>query len=404
MKILNINFSDNGGGAAIAVKRFHEILLNHKINSKLLVSEKKFDENNTFNIPKNSEKIKNLVKDSVNRNLIKFLKKKNFRSSSLNIIPSKLVKKINEIKPDIVHLHWIGNDTISIKDISKIKCKIVWTMHDMWPFCGTEHYSSNDKFINGYKNKNSGDNFFLFDIDKYIWNLKKKNYSNINKIICTSEWMYNKVKQSKLFCDKKIKIISLPIDQLFWKPVERNWAKNFFNIKKNEKLIIFGADNFIKNKRKGFNLFLEAIKILKKQKKIKYKILTFGETKNLKEFSNLNIKNLGYIYDDYSKKLLYSAADVTVVPSTLEAFGLVAQEATHCGSPCVVFKNTGLTSIIENGKNGYLADYESSKSLALGIKWCLDNMHNKQYEIHKYTKKKFETNTIIKSYLNFLKS
>ena len=76
MKILNINFSDNGGGAAIAVKRFHEILLNHKINSKLLVSEKKFDENNTFNIPKNSEKIKNLVKDSFNRNLIKFLKKK----------------------------------------------------------------------------------------------------------------------------------------------------------------------------------------------------------------------------------------------------------------------------------------------------------------------------------------
>ena len=404
MKILNINFSDNGGGAAIAVKRFHEILLNHKINSKLLVSEKKFDENNTFNIPKNSEKIKNLVKDSVNRNLIKFLKKKNFRSSSLNIIPSKLVKKINEIKPDIVHLHWIGNDTISIKDISKIKCKIVWTMHDMWPFCGTEHYSSNDKFINGYKNKDAGNNFFLFDIDKYIWNLKKKKYSNIDKIICTSEWMYNKVKQSKLFCDKKIKIISLPIDQLFWKPVERNWAKNFFNIKKNEKLIIFGADNFIKNKRKGFNLFLEAIKILKKQKKIKYKILTFGETKNLKEFSNLNIKNLGYIYDDYSKKLLFSAADVTVVPSTLEAFGLVAQEATHCGSPCVVFKNTGLTSIIENGKNGYLADYESSKSLALGIKWCLDNMHNKQYEIHKYTKKKFETNTIIKSYLNFLKS
>ena len=404
MKILNVNFSDNGGGAAIAVKRFHEILLNHKINSKLLVSEKKFDENNTFNIPKNSEKIKNLVKDSVNRNLIKFLKKKNFRSSSLNIIPSKLVKKINEIKPDIVHLHWIGNDTISIKDISKIKCKIVWTMHDMWPFCGTEHYSSNDKFINGYKNKDAGNNFFLFDIDKYIWNLKKKNYSNINKIICTSEWMYNKVTQSKLFCDKKIKIISLPIDQLFWKPVERNWAKNFFNIKKNEKLIIFGADNFIKNKRKGFNLFLEAIKILKKQKKIKYKILTFGETKNLKEFSNLNIKNLGYIYDDYSKKLLYSAADVTVVPSTLEAFGLVAQEATHCGSPCVVFKNTGLTSIIENGKNGYLADYVSSKSLALGIKWCLDNMHNKQYEIHKYTKKKFETNTIIKSYLSFLKS
>ena len=70
----------------------------------------------------------------------------------------------------------------------------------------------------------------------------------------------------------------------------------------------------------------------------------------------------------------------------------------------MVFKDTGLTSVIENKKNGYLADYKSSRSLAEGIKWCLNNMNSKQDEINKFTKEKFNTSNIIESYINFLKS
>ena len=77
MKILHINFSDSEGGAAIAVKRFHDILNINHLNSYMMVSERKFNQNNIINIPKNSEKIKNLFKDSFNRKLIKFLKKNN---------------------------------------------------------------------------------------------------------------------------------------------------------------------------------------------------------------------------------------------------------------------------------------------------------------------------------------
>ena len=151
MKILHVNYSDGDGGAAIAVKRLHNILIQKKIDSYLLVSEKKYNDKKTLNIPKNSEKIKNLIKNSLNRKLSSLFKINNFNSFSLNIIPSKLLKKINQVNPDIVNLHWIGNETISIKDIKKIKSKIVWTMHDMWPFCGTEHYTLDDGFIDGYK-------------------------------------------------------------------------------------------------------------------------------------------------------------------------------------------------------------------------------------------------------------
>lgn len=403
MKILHVNYSDAEGGAAIAVKRLHNILNQKQIDSKLLVSEKKNQDKTIINIPKNSEKIKNLIKESFNRKLSNFFQSDSSSSFSLNIIPSKIIKKINEINPDMVNLHWIGNETISIKDIKKIKSKIVWTLHDMWPFCGTEHYTSDTRFIDGYKAPSKNKKKF-FDINRYIWNLKNSNFDNVKKIICTSEWMYNKVKLSKLFKDKKIKVIPLPIDQDFWKPVNKKLAKDFFNIKDNEKIIVYGADNFIKNKRKGFEIFIEAIKKLENEKNLNLKVITFGETKSLKSYEYLNIENLGYINDEHTKKLIYSAADVTVIPSSIEAFGLVAQEAVHCGSPCVVFNNTGLTSIIENEKSGYIADYNSAEDLTRGIIWCLEQMNNKNEIIYNHVKTKFNTDKIIKSYLDFLSS
>ena len=70
-----------------------------------------------------------------------------------------------------------------------------------------------------------------------------------------------------------------------------------------------------------------------------------GEDIKTSGFSIENYKNLGYVNDEHTLKLIYSAADVTVIPSILESFGLVALEAIHCGSPCVVFNQTGLFDI-----------------------------------------------------------
>ena len=39
---------------------------------------------------------------------------------------------------------------LSIADIAKIKKPIVWTLHDMWAFCGAEHYTTDKRWINGY--------------------------------------------------------------------------------------------------------------------------------------------------------------------------------------------------------------------------------------------------------------
>ena len=275
MKILHVNFSDTDGGAAIAVKRLHESLIKNGIDSTLLVCESFGATTNTINIKKTSETVKNLFKKSISRNLKYLFKTKNKNTHSLNFFPSKILKIINNFNADVVNLHWIGNETLSISDIKKIKSKIVWTMHDMWPFCGAEHYSENNRYIDGYNVSNRPSDETGIDLNRYIWKKKLKNFANVKKIITTSDWINNCARQSYLFKDKSIKQIPLILDSNFWKPVNKKFSKEFFEINENEKLLVFGADNFIKNERKGFN-FLNSL-IMKLKENNNLKLLLFGE-------------------------------------------------------------------------------------------------------------------------------
>ena len=407
MKILHVNFSDNYGGAAIAVMRIHKLLLRNKIDSSLLVSDKILNEPKTFSINKTSEKLKNIIKGSINRNLKFFFKSKNKTTHSLNIIPSSLLCEINKFNADIVNLHWIGNETISISQINKIKAKLVWTLHDMWPFCGAEHYTNNKRFEYGYKLSNKPTNETGLDINKYIWGKKTRYFKKIKKIIVTSSWMKNTAKKSFLFKDKQITEIPLPIDVNNWNYIENNkYIKKLLKIEQNKKIIVFGSDNYLKNERKGLKFYLNLVKKLNKDK---YQFIVFGEN-NHEEFNSylkkLNIKkkilNVGKFKDELSLKIFYSSVDLLILPSVQESFGLIAQEGSIMGVPSVVFNNTGLTSVIDHKKNGYLSKANSNEDIYAGAKWCLSNL--KRYKVSIYSKKKFNEQNIINNYLKFLKS
>ena len=402
MRIVHINFSDSIGGAAIAVKRTHELLLREGVDSHLLVVENKVNFSNTYSIDNTLlGTIKIKIKKVLSRQLKYIFKTDNKNTHSFNIIPSNLVKKINELKPDFVNLHWIGNETISISDIAKIKSKVIWTMHDMWPFCGAEHYSDNQRYISGYTKLNKPDNDSGIDINKIIFNKKKKYYKNISKIICSSNWIYNCAKESFLFKNKEIKQIPLLIDSNFWKPLDKGFSKNSLDINKDQKVILFGAENFVNNKRKGFAFLCEVFAKFDLLKE--YKILLFGVSKkhNFKNI-NKNIINLGFIRDEYTLRLAYSASEVVVIPSLIESFGQVAYEAIHCGTPCVVFEGTGLTSIIENKINGYVAKKNNIDDFIAGINWCLNNKDLSQDLIYAGALKNFNYKNIIKDYIGFI--
>ena len=92
---------------------------------------------------------------------------------STSLLPSKWLKKINSSDADIVHLHWVQGEMLSIKEISRIKKPLVWSFLDMWPFCGCEHYSYNNRYVDGYRFDNRSKNeISFFDINRWRWNKK----------------------------------------------------------------------------------------------------------------------------------------------------------------------------------------------------------------------------------------
>jgi glycosyltransferase involved in cell wall biosynthesis len=408
MKIVHVNFSDTKGGAAIAVKRIHKLLLKNNINSQIVVSEKNDDMSNVFSLNKTSENIKNTIKTSISRQLRYIFKTENKNTHSLNVISSKNLALINSLKPDYVNLHWIGNETISISDINKINAKIVWTLHDMWPFCGAEHYTDDLRYVDGYAKNNRPDHEKGIDVNKLIWKKKLKHFTNVKKIICTSNWMYNCAKKSYLFKDKDISEIPLMLDLNIWKPFKKKYARNFFDIDSERKVILYGADNYLKNNRKGFGIFKKAISEIKKNYQEEITVILFGTNELLSvecqtELMDIKIINLGKIADENLLRLVYSCSDLVVIPSLTEAFGLIALESIHCGTPCVVFENTGLTSIIVHKENGYVAKYNSIEDLKAGIIWALKNLINSSQSIYKKALVDFDNNKIFQRYIEFLR-
>ena len=69
----------------------------------------------------------------------------------------------------------------------------------------------------------------------------------------------------------------------------------------------------------------------------------------------------------------YNAADVFVLPSHHESFGLVALEAMACGTPVVASRVGGLTSFISDGLTGYLIPWRCPEPFARRIETLLSN-------------------------------
>ena len=153
MKILHINYSDTNGGFAIATRRLHEAFLKNKLNSYFLASEKKSSGQNVITNNKNMEIIFHKIKKNLAIQIKKILGSKNVYRDSISFFKSNLLEKIKIIQPDILNMHWICNEMLSIEQLKKIDLPTVWTVGDMWPFVGAQHYSERSIFFTDEKKK-----------------------------------------------------------------------------------------------------------------------------------------------------------------------------------------------------------------------------------------------------------
>lgn len=394
MKILLISWSDFYGGAAKAAYNTYNILKSINIKKVDFFVQKKIT---------NNKQIKTYNKLTLNLFLRKILSfifyKIRFSSNthSYNFINSDLLKVSNANDYDIINIHWFGSETISVKQLSTLKKKIVLTLHDMWAFCGTEHYlykKPNDYFFNG-------DSSDVTVIDKFFWKIKKKHLNKNIKIITPSNWLKKLAKQSRIMRDFEIEVIPYYINnEIFFKKnnIEYN-QKEIFN-KKNINILFVSASRLF-DYRKGFDILDNALfnnKIIQN-----YKLFIVGKVSDIdKKKIKSTYCDLGEVTDQSELSDLYNLSDLLVIPSRLDNLPLVGLEAHACGLPIVSFKVGGITDIVDHMKTGYLAKPFHKKDLINGIK--ITSFKKKFFSINALKKSKnWSKKNIQKKYVNFLK-
>ena len=370
MKSLHINYFDKKGGAAIACGRLIESLNKNNTNSELLTNEqylRKKYKNSKFK--QDFSLLNHKLKKYFSIKIKEFLNSENIYRDSINFFNSKIHNYINFHTSDIVNLHWICDEMISIEEIGKINKPLVWTAHDMWPFIGSEHYTSSNYYEKNNKNKS---NF----LNNWLLNRKKKIFNNKIHIVYVSKWLMEKGKNSKIFSDNPSSYIPNTINTEEWIKLDKSYCKQILNFEKNKKYILFSSFSGIQDYRKGFDLFAKALDKTKLNSK-DFCLVVIGNSEGIdkyidpNEFEYITFNNI-FGGNPLPLKIIYSACDFAVVPSRTEAFGQVVIEAGACGLPTVGFSNTGIEDIIDHEKNGLLADNFSHENLAKCINQMLD--------------------------------
>jgi len=381
MKILIVNETDIQGGAARAAYRLHKSLIVEGVDSQMLVQSKTTDDYTVIGQESMFKKAIGKLRPILDNLPLRIYKDRTKVWFSPSWLPfSGIVQKINEIDPDIVHLHWVNGGMMRIEEISKINAPIVWSLHDMWPFTGGCHY---DNHCGRFK-KSCGYCPVLGsekkrDLSARILSKKNKEYSKIKSltVVGLSRWIAQCAKSSILFTNRKVVNLPNPINTDVFKPFEQSRALELLGLPKGKKIILFGAMGGTSDQRKGFAKLSRALKNLESEK---IELVIFGscEPKKSQGFKQ-KAHYLGHIHDDVTLCLLYNSADVMIVPSIQENLSNAIMESLACGTPVVGFDIGGNCDMIDHKENGYLAKSYDVMDLSKGINYILDNPDNKVF-------------------------
>ena len=409
--VTTIAFSDSRGGAAIAAFQQVQSMRNcSDINIDFVVAEKNLEGYISLG-PNKVQMLCHFILRIVSYLITRLQITSNSSKHSLNLFSSQHVLNYCKKESNCIHLHWFNNDTLSLgaleslfKDTSII---IVITLHDEWFFAGSEHCIDieSDRYLIGYNTNNS--DVKGFDLNR--WNFNRKfRFSKLfeqQNVVFTTPSTYLKDKAKSSFLLKNANVVKIPniIDCLTFQPKNKIVCRNLFKLPQQEFIILFGAIGGA-SYLKGSDLLLNALERIKfVAPDISFTLLTFGgSVANNETISGFEVINLGHISSKDTLSSIYSSADVTIVPSRLEAFGQVAAESLACATPVIAFNNSGLTDIVQHGKSGILVEAFEIDGLVSAIIKILSIPISDRIEMgevgRKFIHENFSQNEVVKKW------
>lgn len=286
-----------------------------------------------------------------------------------------LIKFIDNVNPDIIHLHHLHgyyiNVEILFKYLKKIAKPIVWTFHDCWSFTGhCAHYD----FVGCEKWKTHCDKcpqlkeYPQSFVDNSFENFKRKKelFTSVKDlhIVAVSHWIKSQVQQSFL-SDVPCHVIQNGVDTDIFKPKELSNFRKKYKLE-GKKLVLGVASPW--TEKKGLQVFCNISNQLGENEKV---VLVGLSAKQINSLPN-NVLGIERTTDLNELVELYSTADVFVNPTFEDSFPTTNLEAMACGTPVITFDTGGSVEPISD-TTGLIVAKGDEISLVDAIKTVLNN-------------------------------
>lgn len=265
----------------------------------------------------------------------------------------KLLHRLDEIKPDIIHLHNIHGYYLNIEllfsYIREHNINVIWTLHDCWSMTG--HCAFFDmceckKWKTGCFNCEQLDTYPAskgLDNSKWNWNKKKALFTDLNLTIVTpSQWLKDIVQKSYLK-DYRCEVINNGIDLNIFRPARNSEIEE---IRKkysldDRKIVLGVASEW--TPRKGL---IDFLKLSEMMQDVQFVVVGLTE-RQLKEMQQ-NIKGIKRTENQKELAALYSIADIFFNPTYEDNFPTTNLEALACGTPVITYDTGGSPEKIRN--------------------------------------------------------
>lgn len=257
----------------------------------------------------------------------------------------RLIEKIREWDPDVIHLHNIHGFILQVEllfDYLKQAGKpVVWTLHDCWPYtghCAFYDYTGCEGWKEGCRNCTQYRKTYPYALFKnntaenYV--RKKKAFTGVPRltIVTPSSWLADEVKRSFLG-EYPVKIIPNGIDRSSFRPVDRGLRDR---LKLQGTYIVLGVAN-VWERRKGLEYFFSLSENLPED----FRVILIGlDRKQMKKLPE-NVIGLARTSSVEELAEYYSMADVFVNATLEDNFPTTNLEALSCGTPVITFDTGG---------------------------------------------------------------
>lgn len=281
--------------------------------------------------------------------------------------------------PSIVHLHWVAKmiDYRSFFASLPDHQPVVWTLHDLNPVTGGCHYPDGcQAYTRGCGScPQLGHRRAADDLSYRSLRVKRDALRGKNlHVVAPSRWAADCARRSWLLGGARtIQVIPHGVDVARFAPQDKAACRRKLGLPADRVVIGFGAAS-ITDRRKGLSELLAALARLPNRRQLTGLVFGSGEVPRT-DLELPELTAVGYVDDPVAQATVYSAADLLVVPSREELFGLTGLEALACGTPVVGFDCGGIPDYVRPMETGLLARPDDSGDLARQIQWLIDRPH-----------------------------